>query len=453
MIDLNIHIGYRWRGAGIVGLLLLLLPVFASCHADKFTGAGAESLSAELLPTEGDPFFNWLEMESKTLSPGVKYTRYSFTTVAQTIHVVDVDLTNKDIAIETSMANDVVPNPNGNENKNNGPNGRETLRQNIERKRKEGWNVVAGINTGFFDSHNGIPRGVHVENGEIVYMNHPEVRKRLGNHVWGIGVTTDGRICFDSRQVRGRVRVGDKSYEYFSVNDTTLGQTGVNRPYNVNLYTHRFRLQSPAGCSNPITRDAVYAVCRSENPIRVNVGWQKGVVTRVVDCRKGEEPPIVTHPGEWVMQFAGTIATTGAERVKVGMELQVECELVLGGKVLPLAVYNAGMYHYLRDGKYVAPPTPSVADKIYQTMNVGTNQSGTRLCLFAVDGGTVSRGLDFREAAEVAKKLGLWDVVRFDGGGSTSMWVLDGSQGRMVNNISDPLGERSCMNYLHIVAK
>ena len=62
----------------------------------------------------------------------------------------------------------------------------------------------------------------------------------------------------------------------------------------------------------------------------------------------------------------------------------------------------------------------------------------------------VELGLDFYEAYRVCKKLGLYDVIRFDGGGSTVMWTYENGIGNVINHVSDANGERSCMNYLHV---
>lgn len=438
-------------GGWLWGAVMAAVVMCAACRPEN---TGADMGERKERPTrEMEEYYNWEVREAADIAPGVRYTKYAFTLFRQYIHVVDIDLTNPKIAVETSMANDIVPNPNGNSNHNNGPNGRETLRQNIERKMREGKEILAGINTGFFDSHFGIPRGVHVENREIVYMNNPEVRERLVNHLWGVGVLSDGSLCFDRRDISGSIRMGGTRYEYYSINDTILAHSTSKSPYNVNIYTHRFPEWGAAGVPNRISRSAFYAVCRSEGALEVNTGTQRGVVTRIVDCRKGEAAPFVSAPGEWVVQFAGAMAPTAASVVKPGMEIEFECNLLLGGEAMPVEVYNAGMYYYLRNGVYEEPTPKESADKVYQTMNIGRSADGKRMCLFAVDGINGSRGLDFYEAARVAMKLGLTDVVRFDGGGSTSMWINNGRGGRTVNNISDSNGERSCLNYLHIVKR
>jgi exopolysaccharide biosynthesis protein len=46
-------------------------------------------------------------------------------------------------------------------------------------------------------------------------------------------------------------------------------------------------------------------------------------------------------------------------------------------------------------------------------------------------------------------------MTRFDGGGSSCMWVYDpaSSSGKTVNRVSDSKGERSCLNYMLVRLK
>ena len=125
-------------------------------------------------------------------------------------------------------------------------------------------------------------------------------------------------------------------------------------------------------------------------------------------------------------------------------------ELRIGNSTDRIKVHNSSMYRYLYNGVYAAP-SASVAEVIDPTTNLGVNQERTRMVIFCVDGrSSKDRGLNFYEAYRVAKKLGLHDVIRFDGGGSTTMWAYSGGTGKVVNTVSDSKGERSCMNYLHV---
>ncbi len=432
-----------------VALMAMFLAACSGSDSDDEPLAPGKTDPDKKITNLDDEYYDWEVADSRQVVDGVKYTCYSFTGFPERVHVVEVDLNDPKLTVEVSMADDLAPNPNANDCHNNGPCLRETLRENIQRKRSEGRNIVAGINTGFFDSHVGIPRGIHVEKGEMVYLNNPDVRNRLGNHVWGIAFFNDRSVAFDERKAEGHVRIAGKEYEFFSVNDTIVALRGKVK-YDANVYTHRLVAQPHPGIYNEVSPDALFVVAKGNSCITVNTGYQEAVVTDIIDGRKANvEVPYVDNKGEWVLQVTGSKADMIASSLKKGDKIEIETVVKIGNKVAPLDAYNAGMFYYVRNGVYAAPPQ-SYAETIYQTMNVGTDASGKRLFLFCIDGVRNYRGLDFFEASRVAKKLGVADVVRFDGGGSTTMWVLDDKGGDVVNNITDSKGERSCMNYLHI---
>ncbi len=310
---------------------------------------------------------------------------------------------------------------------------------------------MAGINTGFFDSHFGIPRGVHIEKGEAVFINNPDVRTRLVNHVWGFAFFNDRSVGFGRRSVSGNIRIdGTTVFPYYSVNDTIVALTKATN-YDANVYTHRFVSEPHKGIYNKVGTRALFIVAGGKEPIRVNAGYQEAKVLDVIDGRTASvQAPFVSQEGQWVLQVTGYRADLLAASVKKGSKIEIETTMSVGSVTAPIDVYNAGMYYYVQSGLYVAPGTKGAAETIYQTMNIGTGNDGRTLYLFAIDGVKTYRGLDFYEAYRVARKLGISDVVRFDGGGSTTMWVLDDRGGSVVNNITDSKGERSCMNYLHI---
>ena len=113
-------------------------------------------------------YLNWTEVKSMQLNSGVKYSLYDCINTPVKLHILEINLADPNVEVTTSYANDCVPNPNGNNNNNNGFKIRETLSQLCARKLSEGKNIIAGVNSGFFDSNDGISRGFHIEEGEPV---------------------------------------------------------------------------------------------------------------------------------------------------------------------------------------------------------------------------------------------------------------------------------------------
>ena len=62
-------------------------------------------------------------------------------------------------------------------------------------------------------------------------------------------------------------------------------------------------------------------------------------------------------------------------------------------------------------------------------------------------------GVKAYEMFRIGKKLGGANISRLDGGGSSAVWLWDGSQGAVVSQPCDSKGERSCLSYILIREK
>lgn len=412
---------------------------------------GAFSKEANNFSNQDEAYYDWTIVEDRELASGIVYKHYSFSNFNQNIYAIEIDMNNPKVTFETAMADEICPNPNGNNNSNNGKILRETLSETCTRRRAEGRNIVVGINTGFFNSHDGFPRGIHIEEGEPVFINNPYVRATLTNHVWGFTYFEDRTVSFEKRDFTGKLKVGMQEYEYYSVNDTIVRLSG-QPSYDANLYTHRFVKEPHPGISNPIGAQALFIVGRNDRALQVNSGDQDATITQIIDGRSTTvEAPYVTGKEEWVLQVTGDKANELAQSLKTGDKVKISAEIKIGSSTAPIKVHNSSMYRFLYNGVYAAPPKKEDAETINPTTNLGMTQDKSKMILFCVDGRTDNdRGLDFYEAYRVSKKLGLYDVIRFDGGGSTVMWTYENGIGKVINHVSDTKGERSCMNYLHV---
>ena len=248
------------------------------------------------LSDQYEEFYDWEVKAETQLAEGVKFYHYAMKNFAQNVYVVEADLTNPNVVLETVMADELCLNPNANNNSNNGKKLRETLSETCTRRRAEGRNIVAGINTGFFNSHDGFPRGFHIEYGEPVFINNPTVRQSLSNHRPGFTFFEDRTVSFDNRSFTGYLKVNDTDYEYYSVNDTIVRLNNTDG-YDANLYTSRFRKEPHPGIYNPVGSDALFVVGRCSQQMTVNDGWFDATVTAIVDGRNGAsvEVPFVSE--------------------------------------------------------------------------------------------------------------------------------------------------------------
>jgi putative D-tyrosyl-tRNA(Tyr) deacylase len=398
-----------------------------------------------------EEYYDWELKEETQLAAGVKYYHYSMTNFKQNVYVVEADLTNPNVVFETVMADEICLNPNANNNSNNGKNLRETLSETCVRRRSEGRNIIAGINTGFFNSHDGFPRGFHIEYGEPVFVNNPTVRASLPNHRPGFTFFEGGTVSFENRSFKGYLKAGGVEYEYYSVNDTIVRLNNTDG-YELNLYTSRFKKTPHPGITNPVGSDALFIVGRCTEQMTVNNGYFDATITQIVDGRNGAsiEVPFVSERTDWVMQVTGEKAVAMAAALSVGQAVQISAEVSIGGTVKPIVMHNASMYRFLNNGNWNA-----VSDQTLMPATcVGADLTGTTVKLVCVDGRTAAdTGMNYWHLYMTMKKLGLHNTIRFDGGGSTTLWTWQNGAGAIANHPCDSKGERSCMNYMHIRIK
>ena len=423
---------------------------------------------ANMIDWSADFYYDTEVTAAKELASGLKMTSYQWKNVPRKMHVLEIDLTSAAIDLTTSFANDIVPNPNGNENNNNGFKIRETLSQLCERTRTEGEEVDAGINTGFFDSNDGFARGLHIAEGEPVFVNNQGVRNSLVNHAWGFTLFTDGTASCGKKEFSGKMEIAGKEYEYFSVNDTIV-RLG-HKTYYANLYTSRYKevphTDHPE-LVNPLSKSALYVVAKYNSGVMtVNNGYAEATVSAIYDGRTAvlDKAPYLEAADEVAIQLTGDKAAEIAAAVKVGDVIKLKADVAIDGVTKPIYTLNSTMFQFLKNGK---DNTGNVSDdssnntKFDPVTFAAVDQAGTKVWFVVVDGRQIdlaagvwtSMGLKAYEMAQVASRLGAYNMTRFDGGGSTTMWAYADGTGALVNTPSDSKGERSCMNYIYIRAR
>lgn len=407
----------------------------------------------------------WKTTESELLAPGCYYYAMDFKNIARKMKVLEIDLTNPSIEVTTAFADDEMPNPNGNGNLNNGFNLRETLSQLCARKTAEGENVVAGVNTGFFDSNDGILRGAHIENGELLYMNNPYVVNTLPNHSWAFTIFKDNTASCGKKSFTGSIEANGKECNFYSVNDTIVRGGSATRiaSYPVNIYTSRYVKtphSSAPSITNTLATKALYVVAEytGEN-MRVNEGWAEAKVTGIYDGRTEAltEAPYLTDKKSVAIQAWGSRADE-LSALKAGDLIKLKATMTIDDEeTKPILTQNSTMWHYVTDGENTLYTVPANHD--FRTLSdpmtfVCVDKSGSRIMIVEIDGRTeISTGVKAAEVTEIALRLGAWNSTRFDGGGSAAMWAKKSGSSGLVSSPSDSKGERSCMNYIYVRQK
>lgn len=411
-----------------------------------------------------ESYLNWKEVSKKQVASGITFYDCDCLNTPLKVHILEIDLSNPAVEVTTSYANDCVPNPNGNGNSNNGFKIRETLSQLCARKRSEGHNIVAGINTGFFDSNDGISRGFHIEEGEPVYINNPSVVKGLPNHSWGITVFTDGTASVGKKGFKGRLRTANQEFEWCSMNDTIMRHTSAS--YQINLYDSHYKQYphpSHTNLTNKLAKNALYVIAEYvDAPMTVNNGYAAAKIISISDGRDQAlaNPPYITSDKQVGISLSGAKADAFSALVTVGSVVEFRCDMTIEGETTrPIWTQNSSMFHMLKDGVNNLSSLPSGHDPTARdpkTFPV-VSQDKKTLWLVQVDGrqGWYSCGICPDEMVVLAKKLGGYNMTNVDGGGSSVMWVYDSAagKGQVVNSVSDSKGERSCLNYMLVKVK
>ena len=77
--------------------------------------------------------------------------------------------------------------------------------------------------------------------------------------------------------------------------------------------------------------------------------------------------------------------------------------------------------------------------------------NGNSILLIAIDGRSgVALGMNLKELQRFLLRLNCRDAINLDGGGSTTLWVNDGNEKRILNIPSDKAGERPVANIILI---
>ena len=411
-----------------------------------------------------DSYLNWKEEKVLQVASGVKYTHCNCINTPLKVNVLEVDLSNPNVEVTASYANDCVPNPNGNNNSNNGFKIRETLSMLCARKRSEGQNIIAGINAGFFDSNDGISRGAHIENEKPVYVNNPSVRSKLPNHSWGLTVFTDGTASCGKKGFNGKLRAAGQEFEWHSMNDTLLRH--VSASYQVNLYDYHYRKQPHADSpklTNPLAKNALYVIAEYvDQPMKVNTGYAAAKVISISDGRTTtlSALPYITSQNQVGISLSGAKAEQFGALVSVGSTIELRCDMTIEGETTrPIATQVSSMFHLMKNGADNLSSLPSNHDPKARDPRTYPLISADKktLWLVQVDGRQdwFSCGMSHEEMMVLARKLGAANVTNLDGGGSSVMWVYDAAAGKgsVVNSVSDSKGERSCLNYMLVKVK
>lgn len=344
---------------------------------------------------------------SAPVGPGVTYTRLYAPSVPYNVSVLEVDLKNPYVRIETVKGGDVLT-------------GLETVSSMAARNNYSGHTVVGAVNGDLYGS---VPINTQVEKGEILLRP---------SHESTIGFDTSNNISMSIVSYSGTLAAGDSSY--------SIG--GINEARNTNeLVLYNDFMGSSTGTNQYGTEAAVHPVA----------SW---VVNDTVECVVDSVVQGVGNmkiaSGGAVLSGHGTASTFLVDNVHAGDAVKIFLSLspslrrlteMMGG--YPRIVYNGTNYAATGTAQEGAPdplnPNPRTG--------IGFSADSSKLFLVTLDGrnSPLTLGMTLDQFADLMIQLGVYNGMNLDGGGSTTMVVQDS----VVNYIP---AERAVSNGIMVVS-
>lgn len=357
-------------------------------------------------------------IESTPVGPGIIHHHELREAGPWHINILEIDLTNEWIKLETIKANDQLS-------------GYEKTSAMAARKDREEHRVVGAINGDFYGT-GGIPVGAQVLDG--VLLKGPTTRSIFI-------VTPLKKPLIDIVSFGG---------ELSASNRITISVSGINETRDTDeLILFNKYFGSRAGTNywgtevtveyltqHPVINDTLYVVAIAKDSIMAT----------------GHGNNIIPDNG-MVISGHGTAGTLLNENVFVGDTLSVLIQLrPVQRKIIELI---GGTPRLIRKGVATVEwenehTNRSFAFDRHPRTAVGFNQDSTGLFFFTVDGRQpgYSVGMSLFALADYMLEWGVYQGVNLDGGGSTTMVV----RGNVVNSPSDAAGERTVANALMVIS-
>lgn len=357
--------------------------------------------------------------DSTPVGPGVIHHHEFIATGPWHIHILEIDLTNEWLHLETAKANDLLL-------------GYERTSAMAARNDREQHRVIGAINGDFYAT-GGVPVGAQVTNG--VLLKGPTTRSVFA-------VSDQKQPIIDIVSFQGAV---------IAPNHHSIAIDGVNDVRETNeLIIYNKYLGSRTGTNFwgteviahhvtpvPLVNDTIWAVATAKDSILGVTGHGNNLIPA----------------NGLVISGHGTASAFLNENIFIGDTVKLVLELppvkksimqLIGGT--PRLIRNGvATVEWQREGcgeSFTYDRHPRTA--------VGFSRDSTRLFLFTVDGRQpgYSAGMSLFELADYMLKWPVYQGLNLDGGGSTTMVV----RGQVVNSPSDAGGERSVANALMVVS-
>ncbi|PKL90413.1 MAG: hypothetical protein CVV23_00750 [Ignavibacteriae bacterium HGW-Ignavibacteriae-2] len=350
----------------------------------------------------------------RQIASGVKHYHVTLSEKPWNLNVLEIDLTNSLIHMETSTANDNIV-------------GNERTSSQAIRKNKEGHEVIGAINGDFYNPENGLIIGQQVINGEFL--------KSEQSSNWSeIAFTENNAPLIGRFSFTGSVKWKDKTNTLHGVNSTRYTDHLV-------MYNHFF------GNSTSTNQWGYEVLLKPVQPWIVNDTVKCVVLS--VENRIGN---MKISEGNVVLSGHGT-SETFFSNLSLNDTVSIFAGLTAGKNKITQLI--SGFPKIVKEGKNYASEgykeeggSKTFDIERHPRTAVGFNEDKTKFFMFVVDGRqTISIGMSLQELADAMIEFGVYEGINLDGGGSSTMVVKN----KIVNSPSD-LSERAVANSLLVVS-
>lgn len=367
----------------------------------------------------GQSFF---AVKSTVVVPGVVHRQMLSHQGPWTVNVVAVDLRRPELSIRAVHANGSLR-------------GRETVSSMAARANSDSARVIAAINGDFFNLKTGEDDNNQVIDGEVwkglPASDSPQDSAHHAHAQFAVGES--GRPLMDTFTVDAKI---------LRIDGAPIPLAGVNcraGSNTVTLYTPRFASITPADTAARTVEIRLRPTgVRGDTSSYEVVGRpMTGGASPLVDGSVLSLPIIdtsgnVPQPGEAIRIVLAVRRAMTRVRTLVGGWPR----LIVHGRSVADSVDR------------LEGTVPSFSAVRHPRTGVGFSRDSTILYFVTVDGRQESSsGMSLPEFARLMLKVGVFEGLNLDGGGSTAMVV----GGQLVNHPSDPGGERTVGNALLVV--
>lgn len=349
-------------------------------------------------------------IQERYVGPGIVYKDFLAPGIPWTIDVLEIDLSDPHVKIETVKANDRLS-------------GNESVGLMAARKSTEGHIVVGAINADFYSS-GGIPIGSQVINGEIMKIN---------NYFSTIAFSPENFPFLDFANYEGKVITKDSIISINGVNTTRNSDFLVlyNSYMGAATGTNQWGSEMLIQPIDPwIVNDTVRCVVMSKENYIGNMTITQGWAVLSSHGKAKEFTDAFISIGDTI-KLLNSI-TTMPDRIS---------ELIGG---YPKIVKDG--IDYVDLGYQQEGGPPHTYERHPRTA-VGFSSDSSKAYFITVDGRGYSLGMTLHELAQFMISIGVHYGLNLDGGGSTTMIVRD-----QVMNVPSDGSQRPVANAMLVIS-